>query len=383
MKYTLLRRQSHNVLFKLLMVVALLLAVSMSQLLGGTAQAKDDKTSLVTIHVDGMTHAVPTRIDTVDELLKQAGIVLSAGDLVEPAKDTLILQDSFSVNIYRSRPVIITDSLSTRKIINTGYQSPRKIAEAAGVQVYPEDDLQMRQIVDIVSAGAIGEEIIVTRATAVQLSLYGTVSTVRTRATTVGELLKEKGVVVADGETLEPAAETKLANGMTVRVSRNGKQTISVEEEIAYTTKQIEDANLAANQKRIEKPGVKGKKQVTYEVNLVDGKEVSRVKIQEIVTTKPQQQVEVVGTNGKNFMGSLEDSFAALRGCEAGGNYANKKNPRYRGAYQFDYGTWANYGGYYDPADAPPGVQDQKAYETYLRRGWSPWPACSKKLGLR
>ncbi|HVE80741.1 MAG TPA: transglycosylase family protein [Candidatus Dormibacteraeota bacterium] len=77
------------------------------------------------------------------------------------------------------------------------------------------------------------------------------------------------------------------------------------------------------------------------------------------------------------------DVWAKLRQCESGGNYANKRNPKYRGAYQFDYGTWGGYGGYNDPADAPPEVQDAKARDTQARRGWSPWPACSSKLGLR
>lgn len=63
-----------------------------------------------------------------------------------------------------------------------------------------------------------------------------------------------------------------------------------------------------------------------------------------------------------------------IRMRESGNNYANKNNPRYRGAYQYDYGTWNNYGGYHDPADAPPAVQDAKFQETYARRGCSPWP---------
>lgn len=76
------------------------------------------------------------------------------------------------------------------------------------------------------------------------------------------------------------------------------------------------------------------------------------------------------------------DVWEALRKCESGGDYASKRNPRYRGAYQYDYATWSNYAGYVDPADAPPAVQDAKAQETQARRGWSPWPACARKLGL-
>ena len=76
------------------------------------------------------------------------------------------------------------------------------------------------------------------------------------------------------------------------------------------------------------------------------------------------------------------DRVYLLRLCESGNNYSNRNNSTYRGAYQYDFSTWANYGGYYDPADAPPEVQDAKFAETYARRGGSPWPVCSKRAGL-
>lgn len=79
---------------------------------------------------------------------------------------------------------------------------------------------------------------------------------------------------------------------------------------------------------------------------------------------------------------SLASKMAVLRNCEAGGNYANKNNPKYRGAYQYDYSTWANYGGFHDPADAPPEVQDAKFMITYGARGASPWPHCGRVAGL-
>lgn len=72
------------------------------------------------------------------------------------------------------------------------------------------------------------------------------------------------------------------------------------------------------------------------------------------------------------------DVFAKIRQCESGGNYANKKNPTYRGAYQFSYGTWASVGGSGDPADASPAEQDMRAQMLYARRGASPWPVCGR-----
>ena len=76
------------------------------------------------------------------------------------------------------------------------------------------------------------------------------------------------------------------------------------------------------------------------------------------------------------------DVWEQLRLCEAGGDYTRNSGNGYYGAYQYNIGTWNNYGGYAYPHLAPPAVQDAKARETQAARGWSPWPACARKLGL-
>jgi hypothetical protein len=76
------------------------------------------------------------------------------------------------------------------------------------------------------------------------------------------------------------------------------------------------------------------------------------------------------------------DDFARLRQCESGGNYAINTGNGFYGAYQFDPGTWHGLGYSGLPSSAPPALQDEAAHRLYNDRGWSPWPACSRKLGL-
>lgn len=76
------------------------------------------------------------------------------------------------------------------------------------------------------------------------------------------------------------------------------------------------------------------------------------------------------------------DDFRRLRQCESGGNYAINTGNGFYGAYQFDRGTW-NGLGYPGRADqASPATQDAAAAKLQSQRGWSPWPACSRMLGL-
>jgi len=76
------------------------------------------------------------------------------------------------------------------------------------------------------------------------------------------------------------------------------------------------------------------------------------------------------------------DDFYRLRVCESGNNYRINTGNGFYGAYQFDRGTW-NGLGYPGRADqAAPATQDAAAAKLQSQRGWSPWPACSRKLGL-
>jgi len=94
--------------------------------------------------------------------------------------------------------------------------------------------------------------------------------------------------------------------------------------------------------------------------------------VQAATTSAPRAKLVIGG----------DDVWAQLRYCEAGGDYAKNTGNGYYGAYQYNLSTWGNYGGYARPDLAPPEVQDAKARETQSRRGWSPWPACARKLGL-
>lgn len=73
-------------------------------------------------------------------------------------------------------------------------------------------------------------------------------------------------------------------------------------------------------------------------------------------------------------------NWAALRECESSGNYQDRDSSTYRGAYQFDYTTWASVGGSGDPADASPAEQDMRAHLLYAARGRQPWPVCGRWL---
>lgn len=76
------------------------------------------------------------------------------------------------------------------------------------------------------------------------------------------------------------------------------------------------------------------------------------------------------------------DDFYRLRVCESGNNYRINTGNGFYGAYQFDRQTWNGLGFAGRADQASPATQDAAAAKLQSQRGWSPWPACSRKLGL-
>jgi len=363
--------------------VALLVCVGLLFAVHSRANAQSGTGGhLITIHDRNEQKVILSDAATIGDALKEANITLDSHDAVEPAADQKVVAAEYQVNIYRARPVTVIDGAVREKIV-TAYQTAEQITKDAKITLYPEDTTKIDQSNDFVADGA-GLQLTIDRATAFNFTLYGTTSVARTQASTVAEMLKEKDIKIGANDRVSVPLDTPITAGGTVQVWREGKQTITVEEPISFDTQQIKDADQAIGYKAVQTPGANGTQSATYEVDIRDGQEVGRTKIANIVTKAPTTQIEVVGAKMTNtFSGSFAEALGRLRACESGGNYANKKNPKYRGAYQYDYSTWANYGGFYDPADAPAGVQDEKAWETYVRRGWQPWPSCKVSQGLQ
>jgi len=382
MKQLVRKNATSKIIFSAGITLAIILFAIMFSIFHKPVDAATGSGRLVTIHDRGEEKVMLSDAATIGDALADAGVTLDSHDAVEPAVTEKLVATEYQINIYRARPVTVIDGPTRTKIV-TAYQTAEQIVTDSGITLYSEDTTRLSRSDDILADGA-GLQLTIDRATPFSFTLYGATTQARTQATTIGDMLKEKKIVLGENDRVSVATETPIAAGMEVRVWREGKQTVTVDEEIAFTTESIKDADQEIGYKAIRTNGEKGTRSVTYEVVIQDGKEVGRTEIASVTTKESVKQVEVIGAKLSNsFSGSFAEALGRLRACESGGNYANKKNPKYRGAYQYDYSTWANYAGFYDPADAPANVQDEKAWETYQRRGWQPWPSCKVSQGLQ
>ena len=336
---------------------------------------------LVTIYDRGAEKTIVTKARTIREALKLAKFSIDERqDVVEPSLDSEMVAEKYNINIFRARPITIVDG-NKRLKVTTAEQTPALIAKAAGIEVFEEDKTTLSNSDNMAVDGA-NMVMKIDRASMVNFVLYGKESVIRTHAKTVGELLKEKNIDPKKGDTLSVDRSAKIIPGMKIELWRNGKQTITAEEDVKFEVEKVQDANRDSGYREVKQAGENGKKNVTYEVEMKNGVEVSRKEIASVVTKEPKKQIEIVGTKSStSFSGSFSEALARLRSCE--GSYTSNTGNGYYGAYQFDKRTWGNYGGYELASDAPAAVQDEKAWQTYKARGWQPWPTCKVKMGLQ
>jgi uncharacterized protein YabE (DUF348 family) len=295
MKYVLERATTHiSMLIAGVVVMIFAVALIIASQVNAQAQVQSQSGTLVTVHDRGVDTIVLTTGSTIGEVLNEAGIELANEDVVEPSVDQEIVASEYDVNIYRARPVIVVDGMTRQKVM-TPYQTAEQIASSAGITLYPEDETEIVRSDDILTGGA-GLELHISRATEFSFQLYGKKATARTQGDTIGEMLDEKGIVLGENDKVSASLDTPISSEKTVTVWREGRQTVTVEEDITFSTEKIRDANQPVGYSEIRTIGLNGTRNVTYEIEIRDGKEVKRTEIASLVTKQPIDQVEVIGT---------------------------------------------------------------------------------------
>ena len=195
-------------------------------------------THFVTFHENGESLTIKTDAKTVEEAISRAKIELAEDDLTDPERPSKIDSDNYHINIYRARPVVVTDGLTKKYIMSASYDK-ETVAKAAGFTIYDGDEIKIAS-----------------------------------------------------------ATENLLETGLTdtYEIKRAGGSTITVEEKLDYEEITEPDDSLAAGQKKVKQVGEFGKKVTTYEVKFKDGKEIERTKKSEEVVKEPVDKITLVGT---------------------------------------------------------------------------------------
>lgn len=283
---------------KIRILIASALLVMLSFIWVGHVSANSHNPSqtgrLVTIYDKSTKKVILTKADTVKDALKVAKIDVTNQDNVEPALDTKLVASDYAVNVYRARPVIVDDGNAREKIITAAQNAESIVANTNLDPMNDEDRATFSVSSDIVSDGA-STILTIERAVPFTLELYGKPIQTSTLAKTVGEMIRSKDIKLTAADSVSADMNAPIVAGMTVTILREGVQTPTVEEDVPYATRQVLDFDNPVGFRKVQKSGVPGVREITYEVTAHAGKEISRKIIQSVVIKQPKEQIELVG----------------------------------------------------------------------------------------
>lgn len=276
----------------------------------------------ITIHDGKGKITIRSSVSTVAAVLERADIKVGEYDIVEPGLEEEIKEDNFNINIYRAHEALVIDG-HTRKYIKTASMAPAEVAKDAGVELLEADIVEIVPQNNILESG-MNVAYQVVRAKVVNLNFYGKATQIRTQAKTVSAFLKEQGISSNKEENwISVPLNTIITDGTSFTVYRQGKQTISVEEDIMYGESITYDFSIDYGKRIVTKAGKIGRRVATYEVEMKDGQEISRTFISNVVTVNPETQYVTVGMKVNLPPGTHQDWMAAAGISSSDYGYVN------------------------------------------------------------
>ena len=194
-----------------------------------------------------------------------------------------------SQTVFAQTSYIITDG--DRVTVHRSYSSdPYEVLTEAGIELEEEDTYETGYADGM-------NQITVRRMQMVTVINRGAQSVIGTYGETTGSLLARMGITPGTGDTLSCSSETQTYDGMTIELVHTETRIEEEDTTVPYPVNYYEDPDLEPGAEIVLVAGQNGLTHVKSEVTYRNGKEVSRVIVQETVQTKPVTQLVIRGVD--------------------------------------------------------------------------------------
>lgn len=353
--------------------------------------AMNDISTKVAVSVDGGAIYFYTKSFDLESAIADRGIELGEMDVVEPPLDTKLLGGEITVKVTRSVQILVEED-EQKKILRSGYSEPKDILAQNNIKVYPEDKLDMELIFDFFNDKSLGRKITIRRAPVLYVDVDGETKELRSWGQTVGEAIKENGILVGDKDKVEPGLGTYLTNKVAVTITRVAESEVEEVETIPFIETTVEDFNSYIGQNTVQQQGKNGKKKVVYKLTSENGILVDKTILSSEVIEASQSKIISKGVKPYKagdlwphiVAASEKYGISATRMynvmiCESGGN-PNSVGYNVYGLFQYNLLTWAGASaaaGYGGASIFDPIAQIYvTAYKVARDGSWSAWPSC-------
>lgn len=195
------------------------------------------------------------------------------------------------VTIVRAVRLTVLDDGTPGSFLTTA-DTVGEALQREGVAVYEGDRIVPGLEWPVVA----GLTVEIQRASPVSIDSDGKVRTLRTRATTVGELLDEVGISLEGEDRVSPQESTAISDGMRVTVVRIYDEYFVEEVPIPFETRWEANPELEIDQKRTANWGKEGAMRQQVRVHYENGVEVARVEEEAWVAREPEDRIIEYGT---------------------------------------------------------------------------------------
>jgi uncharacterized protein YabE (DUF348 family) len=338
--------------------------------MAGTTFGYANLNKSVTLSVDGQTTEVRTSAGTVAALLRSRGIEVNGHDVVAPNLDAKV-EDGTRVAVKFGRQVTFTVDGAAQTIWTTATTVDDALT-ALGMSLTGAELSTSRSS----GIGRQGLTIVIATQKKIIIIDAGKRRTIATTGQTLADALAAAKIKVDADDELSASPKTRLVDGAKftftdVEISSKTKKL-----KVDFDTVRKESSKLKKGVTKIDTPGERGVRAVTYKSKLIN-KPVTEVIL---VGTKKTTTAKKSSGGSSTPSGSVWDKLAQ---CESGGNWSINTGNGYYGGLQFSLSTWRAYGGSGMPNEASREQQIAIAKKLQADAGWGAWPACSSKLGLR
>lgn len=341
-----------------------------------------DQRTQYTLEVDGSAVELVTFKSDVRSALEEAGYSVDDRDVVSAPGDHL--GDGDTVTLQRARPVTLEVDGRTEQVWTTATTVADLVSERGDVP--PRSYVSPRIDAEVPLDGT---TVSVETPRELLLSDHGGPATpFASPGDTVGEFLERAGIALGPKDTVEPAVDAPADPGAQITITRVATAEETVVELFEAPEQTTDDPEMLEGERTVTEPGVPGQREVTYSVTRVNGIETARERGAEKVLTEAKPAVVTVGTKPKPAVpqSSQGSTWDAIAQCESGGNWSIDTGNGFSGGLQFHPQTWTALGGAAYAPTAAQATREQQiavAEKVLAAQGWGAWPACTSKLGLR
>ncbi|MCY8088254.1 G5 and 3D domain-containing protein [Bacillus sonorensis] len=278
----------------------------------GTAYGANELTKQpVSISINGKKQSVRTHAKTVGELMKGLNIKTRKEDHISPAEDTKITSN-MNVEYIAAKPVHLAMDGEEKQVWTTA-GTVGKLLKELNLELAEHDQIEPSVDKEIKK----DMKLTLQRAFKVTVKDAGKNKDIWTTSTTVADFLKHHKISIKGDDEVKPALdETLTKDQANIHITRIKKVTDVVEENIPFDVKKKEDASLEKGTEKVVQDGKEGKLKKHYAVIKKNGKEVSRELIKEETAAESKAKIIAVGTKRKTV---AQISTNVSRGNEASG----------------------------------------------------------------